>query len=81
MTTSDSRALSATRHLEGGDAELECFSHGQGVPIMLLPGGGLAVGHLSDLADAPAASGFRPGSHQPGRRRRQDWPDGWSHPA
>jgi pimeloyl-ACP methyl ester carboxylesterase len=42
-----------------GDAELECFSHGQGVAIVLLPGGSLAVGYLSDLADVLAAAGFR----------------------
>jgi pimeloyl-ACP methyl ester carboxylesterase len=42
-----------------GDAELECFSHGAGVAILLLPGGSLAVGYLSDLADALAAAGFR----------------------
>jgi pimeloyl-ACP methyl ester carboxylesterase len=42
-----------------GEARLECFSHGQGVAIVLLPGGSLAVGYLSDLADALAAAGFR----------------------
>jgi pimeloyl-ACP methyl ester carboxylesterase len=42
-----------------GGVDLECFSHGQGVPIVLPPGGGLAVGYLSDLADALSAAGFR----------------------
>lgn len=45
--------------LEVGDAELECFSHGEGPAIVMLPGGSLAVGYLSDLADAVAAAGFR----------------------
>lgn len=45
--------------LKVGDAELECFSHGVGVPIILLPGGSLAVGYLSDLADTLAAAGLR----------------------
>jgi pimeloyl-ACP methyl ester carboxylesterase len=42
-----------------GDAELECFSHGEGVAIVLLPGGSLAVGYLADLADALAGAGYR----------------------
>jgi pimeloyl-ACP methyl ester carboxylesterase len=45
--------------LKIGDAEIECFDHGQGVPVVLLPGGSLAVGYLSDLADALADAGFR----------------------
>ena len=45
--------------LKVGDTELECFSHGAGVPIILLPGGSLAVGYLSDLADTLAAAGLR----------------------
>jgi pimeloyl-ACP methyl ester carboxylesterase len=42
-----------------GDAALECFSDGQGVPVVLLPGGSLAVGYLADLADALVAAGLR----------------------
>lgn len=45
--------------LDVGEAHLECFSHGAGAPIVLLPGGSLAVGYLSDLADSLAAAGFR----------------------
>ena len=42
-----------------GDAELECFSHGDGVAIVMLPGGSLTVDYLSDLAEAVAGAGFR----------------------
>jgi pimeloyl-ACP methyl ester carboxylesterase len=42
-----------------GSAEIECFSHGEGVAIVMLPGGSLAVGYLADLAEALAAAGFR----------------------
>lgn len=42
-----------------GDADLECFSHGAGTAIILLPGGSLATGYLSDLADALAEAGYR----------------------
>jgi pimeloyl-ACP methyl ester carboxylesterase len=42
-----------------GEAELECFSHGRGPAIVLVPGGSLAVGYLGDLAEALADAGFR----------------------
>ena len=42
-----------------GDTDLECFDHGAGPAIVLLPGGGLATGYLGDLADALADAGFR----------------------
>jgi pimeloyl-ACP methyl ester carboxylesterase len=42
-----------------GDADLECFNHGAGTAIILLPGGSLATGYLSDLAEALADAGFR----------------------
>jgi len=42
-----------------GDAELECFSHGDGVAIVMLPGGRVTVDYLSDLAEAVAGAGFR----------------------
>lgn len=42
-----------------GEARLECYIHGAGASIVLLPGGSLSVGYLSDLADALAAAGFR----------------------
>jgi hypothetical protein len=29
-----------------GDAELECFSHGEGMAIVMLPGGSLTVDYL-----------------------------------
>jgi pimeloyl-ACP methyl ester carboxylesterase len=45
--------------VKAGDAELECFSHGEGAAIIVLPGGSLAVSYLSELADALAAAGFR----------------------
>lgn len=45
--------------VKAGDAELECFSHGAGPGIILVPGGSLAAGYLSGLADALAAAGFR----------------------
>jgi pimeloyl-ACP methyl ester carboxylesterase len=46
------------RMVKVGDAELECFSHGTGQAIVLLPGGSLAVGYLADLAETLAAAGF-----------------------
>jgi pimeloyl-ACP methyl ester carboxylesterase len=45
--------------VKAGEAELECFSHGEGDAIVLLPGGSLATGYLSDLAEALAAVGLR----------------------
>jgi pimeloyl-ACP methyl ester carboxylesterase len=45
--------------VKAGDVELECFSHGQGAAIVLLPGGSLAVTYLADLADALATAGCR----------------------
>lgn len=42
-----------------GGVDLECFSHGEGVPIVLLPGGSLSVGYLSDLAESLGAAGYR----------------------
>jgi pimeloyl-ACP methyl ester carboxylesterase len=42
-----------------GEADLECFDQGTGVAIVLLPGGGLATGYLSELADTLANAGFR----------------------
>jgi pimeloyl-ACP methyl ester carboxylesterase len=42
-----------------GTSELECFSHGAGAAIILLPGGSLAVGYLADLAEVLSSSGFR----------------------
>jgi pimeloyl-ACP methyl ester carboxylesterase len=42
-----------------GSAEIECFSHGAGAAIVMLPGGSLAVGYLADLAEALAAARFR----------------------
>jgi pimeloyl-ACP methyl ester carboxylesterase len=42
-----------------GDAQIECFIHGDGPAIVMLPGGSLAVGYLADLADELAAAGFR----------------------
>jgi pimeloyl-ACP methyl ester carboxylesterase len=42
-----------------GAAKLECFSHGDGPAVVLLPGGSLSVGYLTDLADTLAASGLR----------------------
>jgi pimeloyl-ACP methyl ester carboxylesterase len=45
--------------VKAGEAELECFSHGAGDAIVLLPGGGLSVGYLSDLAEVLAAAGLR----------------------
>ncbi|NPD06546.1 alpha/beta hydrolase [Nocardioides sp. zg-1308] len=41
-----------------GEADIECFVHGTGRSIILLPGGSLSVGYLSDLASALAASGL-----------------------
>jgi pimeloyl-ACP methyl ester carboxylesterase len=45
--------------VKADDVELECFSHGSGPPILLLPGGSLAVGYLADLAETLAGAGFR----------------------
>ena len=45
--------------VKAGDAELECFSDGEGAAIILLPGGSLTVSYLSELADALAGAGFR----------------------
>ena len=45
--------------VKANDVELECFSVGEGTPIVLLPGGSLTVDHLSGLADAIAAAGSR----------------------
>jgi pimeloyl-ACP methyl ester carboxylesterase len=42
-----------------GVAELECFSVGEGPAIIMLPGGSLSVGYLSELAGVIAPAGFR----------------------
>jgi pimeloyl-ACP methyl ester carboxylesterase len=42
-----------------GESELECFSHGEGIPIVMLPGGSLSVDYLHDLAETLADTGFQ----------------------
>ena len=43
--------------IEGGTAE--CLSEGDGVSIVLLPGSGLTVGYLGEVADALVQDGMR----------------------
>src|SRR5262245_14458078 len=55
--TASSPIRSATERC--GSALIEYFSHGQGEPVILLPGSGLGVAYLAPLADALAHGGYR----------------------
>jgi pimeloyl-ACP methyl ester carboxylesterase len=49
----------ASTTVKVGEAEIECFVHGAGDTIVMLPGGSLAAGYLADLAEALASAGFQ----------------------
>jgi pimeloyl-ACP methyl ester carboxylesterase len=55
--TTSSSIQSATQPC--GAAVIEYFSHGQGEPVVLLPGAGLGVAYLEPLAEALARRGYR----------------------
>jgi pimeloyl-ACP methyl ester carboxylesterase len=42
-----------------GDAQIECYSQGEGPAVVLLPGGGLSVDYLAGLAGVLADNGLR----------------------